>query len=84
MQASGYYAGEGCSFQGGYIPFANTRAEREARKDPRPSLQERYGDHAGFVAAVRKATMNMIAEGFLLPEDADGVIKQAEDSAVLR
>jgi len=84
VQAAGYAAGEGCGFQGGYIPFATTRAEREAKGDPRPSLQERYGDHAGFVAAVRKAAGDMVAEGFLLRADAEAVIKQAEDSTVLR
>jgi hypothetical protein len=33
------------------IPFAKTNEERTANNDPRPSLQERYGDHAGYVAA---------------------------------
>ena len=27
---------------GSYVPFARTRAEREARRDPRPSIEERY------------------------------------------
>ncbi|NBW16510.1 MAG: hypothetical protein EBR82_51865, partial [Caulobacteraceae bacterium] len=84
VRSAGYYAGQGCNFQGGYIPFAVTRAEREAAHDPRPSLEERYGDHAGFVDKVRRAAADMVGEGFLLPEDAAVVVKQAEDSAVLR
>jgi hypothetical protein len=66
------------------VPFAKTRAERFASGDPRPSLEERYGDHAGYVAAVKKATAKVMAEGFLLQRDADAMVKQAEGSRVLR
>ena len=31
------------------MPFARTAAERQARGDPRPSLEERYGSHDGYV-----------------------------------
>ncbi len=48
------------------IPFATTRAERLARNDPRLSLEERYKDHDGYVAAVRKAATNAVSRGFLL------------------
>jgi hypothetical protein len=84
VQAAGYDKGAGCGFQGGFIPFARTRAEREAAGDPRPSLEERYGDHAGFVARVRAAATEQASQGFLLPADASRIVRQAEDSAVLR
>jgi hypothetical protein len=32
-----------CNYVGGMIPFARTAAERQAARDPRPSLEERYG-----------------------------------------
>lgn len=83
-QATGYYAGRGCGFQGGFIPFHVTRAEREAAGDPRLSLQERYGDHAGYVAAVRSATEQLVAQRFLLPADAARLIAQAEASDILK
>jgi hypothetical protein len=83
VQGGGYYAGAGCGFQGGYIPFSATRAERLALQDPRPSLEERYGDHAGFVARVKAAAEREVAKGFLLPEDAQRLITQAEASEVL-
>ena len=66
------------------IPFAKTRAERKASGDPRLSLEERYGDHAGYVAAVRKAAAGAVATGFLLSADAEALIKAAEASEVLR
>lgn len=83
VKAGGYEAGGGCGFAGGFIPFARTRAERLARRDPRPSLEERYHDHAGFVAAVRQAVDRQKAAGWLLEADARKLIEQAEASKVL-
>lgn len=80
----GYYKGQGCGFQGGYIPFAKTKAERDAAKDPRLSLEERYKTHDGFVARVKTAANELVSEGFLLPDDAQRIVKQAEDSNVLK
>jgi hypothetical protein len=79
-----FHQGQICHYAGGMIPFAKTRAEREASGDPRLSLEERYQDHAGYVAAVRAAATKAVAAGFLLQEDADLLIKQADASAVLR
>ena len=79
-----FHAGQLCNYAGGMIPFARTRAEREAAGDPRPSLEERYGDHAGFVAAVRQAAEKVKATGFLLDRDAEALIREAEASDVLR
>lgn len=84
VRTTGYNRGRGCAFLGGYIPFATSRAEREASGDPRPSLEERYGTHEQFVEQVRRATEEMAAEGFLLPDDAAAIIDQAVNSDVLR
>jgi alpha/beta hydrolase family protein len=72
-----------CDYVGGMIPFAKTKAQRMANGDPRLSLEERYGDHAGYVAAVRAAAAKAVAAKFLLQEDADKLIGQADASAVL-
>jgi hypothetical protein len=66
------------------IPFARTAEERKANGDPRPSLRERYGSHAGYVGAVTKAAARAMAEGFLLQPDATALIDAAQASAVLR
>jgi len=81
---SGFYKGRACGFAGGYIPFAKTKAERLAKGDPRLSLEERYKDHAGYVAAVKKAVERLLNQRFLLPEDAARLTRQAEESNVLR
>ena len=79
-----FHQGQICNYVGGMVPFARTRAERLANGDPRASLQERYADHAGYVAAVRRAAANAVARGFLLPADADGLVSAAEASLVLK
>jgi hypothetical protein len=81
---TGFYKGRGCGFAGGFIPFAKTKAERLAKGDPRLSLEERYKDHAGYVAAVRQAAERLVQQGFLLAEDAARLITQANESNVLR
>ncbi len=84
LTRSGFYKGRVCGFAGGFIPFAKTKAERMATGDPRLSLEERYKDHAGYVAAVKKAVENLLNQHFLLAEDAARLIRQAEESNVLR
>ena len=83
ITASGFHKGKVCNYEGGWIPFARTKAERLANKDSRLSLEERYGNHEGYVAAVRKAAREIEAQGYLLPADADALIKAAEASNVL-
>jgi hypothetical protein len=51
LRASGFAEGELCSMIGSYVPFRVHSADREASGDPRRSLEERYGNHAGYVAA---------------------------------
>jgi hypothetical protein len=72
-----YPEGELCDRYGTYVPFAVTRAEREAKGDRRPSLEERYGDHAGYARRVGDAVRKLIAERLLLPEDGDLYIARA-------
>jgi hypothetical protein len=76
----GHHAG----FAGGFIPFARTQAERTEAGDPRPSLEERYHDHAGYVAAVKAAAERLVEQRFLLPDDAARLVREAEASDVLR
>ena len=61
-----FHAGQVCNYVGGMVPFAKTKAQRMANKDPRLSLEERYGTHAGYVAAAKKAADNASCKGYLL------------------
>jgi hypothetical protein len=82
--AEGYSKGGNCGLVGGYVPFTKTRAERVAAGDPRPSLEERYSSHEGYVAAVRAAVGRQVRDRFLLQEDADRLIAEAGASDVLQ
>jgi len=83
ITASGFHQGQVCNYVGGYIPFATTLAERLATGDPRPSLVERYVNHAGYVAAVTAAANSAFAQGYLLAADRDALIAAAMASSVL-
>jgi len=77
-----FHAGQVCNYTGGMVPFFKTKAQRKAAGDPRLSLEERYGTHAGYVAAVTKAAWNAFNKGYLLAADRDALIAQAEASDV--
>ena len=62
---------------GSLIPFAGTRAEREAAEDPRPSLEERYGSRKAYAANVEAAAAALVAERLLLPADAASYVEAA-------
>ena len=81
--SEGFHQGKLCNYAGGMIPFAKTRAEREAAGDSRLSLEERYKNHEGYVAAVRMAAEKAVRAGFLLQADADKLIADAAASNVL-
>ena len=68
---------------GTYVPFATTLAQRLASGDPRPSLEERYKDHGGFVYAVMVAAKQLVIARFLLPEDFQKYVQAAATSSVL-
>jgi hypothetical protein len=73
--ANGLFKGQECQLQASTIPFARTKAERIAKGDPRPSLEERYGNLANYYALAVKAANQMIEDRLLLPEDADHELK---------
>jgi hypothetical protein len=73
-----------CNYVGGMLPFARNAQDRLASGDSRLSLAERYGSHDGYVAAVRQAAERAQQAGFLLAEDAQALIVEAQASAVLR
>ena len=62
---------------GAYIPFARTRAEREATGDPRLSIEERYRTVDDYVQRLRSAAMDLIRGRYMLEEDLDAVLARA-------
>jgi len=76
--ADGFQKGRFCNNTGGYIPFAATRAERMAKGDPRPSLEERYPSHAAYVAKVKAQADALVAQRYMLAADAARIVAEAE------
>jgi hypothetical protein len=69
-----------CDRDGSYIPFAKTKAERDAASDPRPSIAERYASRADYAAKVRAAAEALVRDRLLLPADAAAYVRGAEAS----
>jgi hypothetical protein len=69
--------GDLMSMMGSTLPFARTAAERARRGDPRPSIEERYGARADYLAQVRRDAEAMVATRWLLAEDVEAVVVRA-------
>ncbi len=82
VAAAGFEAGRFCGNNGGYIPFAATRSERMATGDPRLSVEERYPTHDAYVAKVKEAAGRLVAQHYLLADDAERMVQQARESKV--
>ena len=71
-------------------PTASTSRSRPRRRsgwqagDPRLSLEERYKNHDGYVAAVQKAAEKLEQQRLLLPADVQLYVERARASNVLR
>ena len=70
-------AGALCSLDGFFLPFARTPADRQAKGDPRPTLEERYRDKAEYVTRVRQASAALERDGYLLAEDVQRIVDRA-------
>jgi len=78
LRAKGFIEDELCYLNGQYIPFAKTKEEREKSGDPRLSIEERYKDQADYVQQISRAARTLVDERFLLPEDAERLIGEAQ------
>jgi hypothetical protein len=69
---------------GSYVPFARTKAERQASGDERLSLEDRYRSLDDYVARVQACVDRLVAERLLLPADAEAYVKAARLSDAFR
>jgi hypothetical protein len=63
-------------FDGSFVPFPRSEAERVARADPRPSIEARYPSKKAFMARVHVHLSRQAKAGFLLAEDVDAVAEE--------
>jgi hypothetical protein len=81
--ATGIYKGQQCALTASSFPLKETKAERKVTGDPRPSLEERYGTHDGYVCLVTDAANTAVSQRFLRASAATTLISQAQASNVL-
>jgi hypothetical protein len=68
------------SLAGSSIPFAPTRAAREAAHDPRRSIEERYPSKEAYLKQVEQVADALVKSGFLVVDDEPRILQRAEDS----
>jgi len=71
--------GELVSLLGSSIPFPLTRAAREATKDPRRSIDERYRSQDDYLAKIEQAADALVKGGYLLVDDEPRILQRATD-----
>ncbi len=64
---------------GSYIPFASTKATREATHDPRRSIEERYRSRDEYLQQVRDAANTLVKGRYLLADDVAAIVRRAEN-----
>ena len=77
LRKAGYAEGALCGLNGGYLPFAKDAQERDAKRDPRPSIVERYATRTAYVEQIRASAERLEAEGLMLEEDVARVVDAA-------
>lgn len=59
---------------GATIAFPATREAREATRDPRRAISERYASRADYLEQVRQAALALVRQRYLLEEDVEGIV----------
>ena len=64
---------------GSYVPFPRTADEREAQRDLRRSIVERYPSRDTYMSQIARSAASLVKDGFLLEEDTLPVTRRAAD-----
>jgi len=67
--------------RGSYIPFSITTVDRQRSKDPRPSLEQRYGTLENYLDQLGSACRQLESSGYLLGEDTERVLRELRSRA---
>lgn len=65
--------------EGSYLPFATTAREQDENIDPRRSIRQRYPTRANYLSRYLEATMDLVSQRLLLPEDALLMLRDASE-----
>jgi hypothetical protein len=67
----------GAPLFGSTLVLPRTKSEREAKNDPRASIEERYGGKDAYLSRVRAAAQELVASRYMLQEDVERVVATA-------
>lgn len=71
--------GERVSFIGSYFPLPRDEKEREATKDARESISQRYKSRDEYLKRFSEAAEQLIKERFLLREDTAQILQRGAE-----
>ncbi len=77
VRMRGFGHGATHEFTGSTIPLPETPEERKMTGDPRPSIQERYGDARNYQKAIGEAAKKLLADRLMIAEDVERCIAAA-------
>ncbi|HEY7699596.1 MAG TPA: alpha/beta hydrolase domain-containing protein, partial [Vicinamibacteria bacterium] len=63
---------------GSYLPFPRTREDRERARDPRKSVEERYGSEMAYIGAITDSALRLVQKRYLLVEDLPEIVSRAQ------
>ena len=67
------------SFEGSYLPFPKTAADREKSGDPRKSIAERYSSRDDYLARFTRVLDRLIQQRWILPEDRAALLLRGQE-----
>lgn len=77
LRAAGFGVGAMHEFTGSTLPFPETDDVAAQTGDPRRSIQQRYGNATGYVAAIERAARQLVDERLMLEEDVPRCVAAA-------
>ena len=66
------------AFEGSYIPFPKTAAERVKASDPRKSITERYSGREDYITRYTNAVDDLVKQRWILSEDRASLLHDGE------
>jgi Alpha/beta hydrolase domain len=66
------------SFEGSYVPFPKTAADRQRSGDPRKSIAERYASRDEYLSLYQAAVDALVAQRWILKEDRDALLDRGK------
>ena len=64
---------------GSYIPFPTTQKQREATRDPRRSIEERYRSRQEFLTQIEAEGRKLVDQRYLLADDLAPILERAAE-----